>query len=269
MRISPFLLLLAGVPNGAGQTTPNPVPIRIITRDSDTGNVIPCRVAIADSLGKYWGMKGQITTRRFFFHSPGDTLLTLTPGRYQATVSRGFEYTPVRDRGFTIPDAANQTPLTVEIPIRRWIHMKALGWYSCDNEVHAEESLDPRGIYTVQLGEDLNLLNLTALGEGNRTWDYQFWRTDPFPFSLPFYPMVIGEEWRSGTWQNHMIVMGHPRRLSTYGNGFYTYANCPYRFSWPPAIDACDEVHSLGGIVMPCHPFQTYQPWTEQMSNPT
>ncbi len=92
--------------------------------------------------------------------------------------------------------------------------------------MHAEESLDPRGIYTVQLGEDLNILNFTALGEGNRTWGYQFWREDPFPFSRPYYPMVIGEEWRSGAWQNHMVVMGHPRRLSTYGkNAFIRVAD--------------------------------------------
>ncbi|MDP2982656.1 MAG: SUMF1/EgtB/PvdO family nonheme iron enzyme [Candidatus Latescibacter sp.] len=245
------------------------VQIRLVTRDIDTGETIPCRVVIADSLGQYWGLKGQNTTKRIFFHTPGDTLISLNPGTFRTTVFRGFEYTPVQDRVFTVPGAAAPAPFTVEIQLKRWIHMKALGWYSCDSEVHAESSLDPRGIYTVQLGEDLNILNLTALGEGSKTWDYEYWRKDPFPFSIPFYPMVIGEEWRSGTWQNHMIVMGHPRRLSTYGNGFYTYPDCPIRFSYPPALDVCDEVHSLGGIVFPCHPFQTYQPWTAPMDYPT
>ncbi|MFC1608007.1 SUMF1/EgtB/PvdO family nonheme iron enzyme [Candidatus Latescibacterota bacterium] len=243
--------------------------VRLLTRDSDTADIIPCRVTIIDSLGQYWGLNGQIKSKRTFFHTPGDTLVTLPPGDYKADIARGLEYTPVSDRLFTVSETEKPESLTVEIPIKRWIHMKELGWYSCDNEVHAEESLDPRGIYTVQLGEDLNILNFTALGEGLRTWDYQFWREDPFPFSQPFYPMVIGEEWRSGAWQNHMVVMGHPRRLSTYGNGFFHRKDCPIKYSYPPAIAACDEVHAMGGIVMPCHPFQTYKPWTETMSNPT
>ena len=242
--------------------------IHLITRDSDTREIIPCRVTIVDSLEQFWGLDGQIKSRRNFFHTPGDTLLTLPPGEFKISLSRGMEYTPVSDK-WVVPDLDDRTPYTLEIPLKRWIHMKEVGWFSCDNEVHAEESLDPRGIYTVQLGEDLNILNLTALGEGLRTWDYQFWRDDPFPFSRPFYPMVIGEEWRSGAWQNHMIVMGHSRRLSTYGNGFFHIKDCPIKYSYPPAIDACDEVHALGGIVMPCHPYQTYKPWTETMSNPT
>lgn len=271
-----WVLLNESIGVGKGNTSPaaekpagSQKNIRLITRDSDTGEIIPCRVIIADSLGQFWGFNGQITSKRTFFHTPGDTLVALYPGVFNAAVSRGSEYIPVRDRLITVPASTNPTPITVEIPLKRWIHMKELGWYSCDNEVHAEESLDPRGIYTVQLGEDLNILNLAALGEGNRTWDYQHWRKDPFPFSRPFYPMVIGEEWRSGAWQNHMIIMGHPRRLSTYGNGFFHRADCPIKYSYPPALDVCDEVHSLGGIVMPCHPFQTYQPWTETMSNPT
>ncbi len=101
--------------------------IRLITRDSDTGEIIPCRVIIADTLGQYWGIKGRINSKRIFFHTPGDTLVSLYPGSFKATISRGLEYNPVRNKLFTVPESYNSGSLTVEIPIERWIHMKELG----------------------------------------------------------------------------------------------------------------------------------------------
>ncbi|MDP2984755.1 MAG: PQQ-binding-like beta-propeller repeat protein [Candidatus Latescibacter sp.] len=241
------------------------VTVHLITRDQDTGELLPCRVQIIASDGQYWGPKGIMSNNRLFFYTPGDTTLVVPAGTATIYLYRGTEYEPVL--GKTVEISKNLlTPL--EYSLKRWIHLKELGWYSCDNQVIADGSLDPRGIYYAQLGEDLNILQFDALGDGNRTWDYQYWRTDKFPFSIPFYPLVIGEEWRSASWQNHMITMNCSRPLSAYGNGYYTVLNCPYRFSYPPALDFCEEAHSLGGIILACHPFPGYEPFTLPPEHP-
>lgn len=255
----------------SSQTIVNPpdsLRVRLITRDAETGKTIPCRITIADSSGQFRGLKGILTAQRNFFHSPGDTLLFLNPGAYRITAFRGNEYAPIRDSAFVVSSSPTPSGCMIELALKRWIHMKKLGWFSCDQEVHASGTLSPRGIYTVQLGEDLNILQLDAMGEGNWKTDYQHWTTGPFPFSQPFYPMLIGEEWRSKTWQNHMIIMHASRPLSEYGNGFYESADCPYRFSFPPALDFIDEARSLGGIVVACHPFAVAEPWTLDPANP-
>ncbi|MFC1509860.1 SUMF1/EgtB/PvdO family nonheme iron enzyme [Candidatus Omnitrophota bacterium] len=247
--------------------------IRLITRDDDTGESIPCRIVIADSHDTYWGLDGQMPEKRIFFYTPGDTLLALSPGNFRATVFRGFEYTPVKDKLFTVPDSPESSPFTVEIPLRRWIHMKELGWFSCDSEVHvggSPELSDLQRIYTIQRGEDVNLLNLAAYGQGSMTQKlFRFLQKDPLSFSIPFYPMVVGEEWRSGAWQNHMIIMGLSRPLSVHGSGWFNYPTSPYRFTYPPALDFCDEAHALGAIVFPCHSFQWNKPWAAPMGDNT
>ena len=252
------------------QGTQDQNQIRITTRDSDTGDIIPCRIVISDDQDRHWGPDGLIEGERIFFYTNGEALVTLGKGSYSATVFRGFEYTPVKDKPFTVSGSSTET---VEVSLKRWIHMKELGWYSCDSEVHVGGSPDLerlKNVYTIQQGEDINLLNLAAYGQGSMTQElFRFLQKDPLSFSKPFYPLVVGEEWRSGAWQNHMIIMGLPQPLSNHGGGWFNYPTSPNRFTYPPAVDICDEVHDLGAIVFPCHPFQWNKPWAAPMGDNT
>ena len=145
--------------------------------------------------------------------------------------------------------------------------MKEYDWYSCDNQVNNYNGREPELLYHYQRAEDLNIMHLICLGSYSFTPNYEFFRHGVFPFSEPFYPCVIGEEWRSRTWQNHMVIMNHSAPLSQWGNGFYD-GESPYQYSYPPAMDFCDETHELGGVVLGTHPFW-FDPFTEMEAEGT
>ncbi|MDP2983548.1 MAG: CehA/McbA family metallohydrolase [Candidatus Latescibacter sp.] len=235
--------------------------VRLTIRDVDTGEILPCRVTLADSAGNFWGPEGMQPKNRSFFYCLGDTSMFLSKGRYYASIFRGNEYIPMQNKPIDVPEYSQQI-FTIDLTLKRWIHLKQMGWYSCDSHVHSQGSITPEGAYYVQLGEDLNILQLDALGEGNWTADYQYFANKPYSFSLPFYLFTYGEEWRSRSWQNHMITLNCQRPLSAYGNGYYDVANCKYAYSYPPALDFLDEAHQMGGIVVAGHPFPFSQPWT-------
>ena len=55
----------------------------------------------------------------------------LAPGRYRLTVERGKEYFP-ETRELTLGDE----PVTVSVPLRRWINLAERGWYSGETHIH-------------------------------------------------------------------------------------------------------------------------------------
>ena len=72
----------------------------------------------------------------------------LPPGKYTILVERGKEYRPLA-QDLTVGDA----PITVEIPLRRWVDMADRGWYSGDTHVHRPLEELPN----LMQAEDLNV----------------------------------------------------------------------------------------------------------------
>ncbi len=245
-----------------GNPPPEPIPVnlRIKTTDKTTGEPLPCRIFLTDSQGRSV-LPGQLSPSAvwMFFVSSGDILFRVYTGDYTLSIARGNEYIPIQEEGITV--TSSDSVAVIERSLERWIHLKELGWYSCDNQVNNYDNRTPEQLYVYQLAEDLNILHLICLGEGNTTYNYHYFRKGAFEFSLPFYPMAIGEEWRSRTWQNHMVLMNHAKPVSSWGNGYYDYTTTPYPYSFPPALDICDEVRASGGIVTATHPYW-WEPFT-------
>jgi outer membrane protein assembly factor BamB len=246
--------------SGNPPKAPVQVTVRLITRDTDTGELIPCRILLVDSKGQFVIPGSSESLDRMFFLSSGDTSFQAFSGNFTLSIARGNEYVPIHDEMITIPDNTTET-FTITRSLKRWIHMKEMGWYSCDNQVNNWDQRTPESLYIYQLAEDLNISHLIAMGMYNTVYNYEYFQKGAFAFSQPFYPMTIGEEWRSYSWQNHMVIMNHSQPLSIWGNGFYDGVS-PYHFSFPHAMDACDETHTYGGIVIAAHPF-FYEPFTQ------
>ena len=78
----------------------------------------------------------------------------LPPGEYTITVERGKEYFPAKTL-VTI----GEDPVTIQIPLQRWVAMGERGWFSGDTHVHRMVDELP----TLVMAEDLNVaLPLTA-----------------------------------------------------------------------------------------------------------
>ncbi len=94
----------------------------------------------------------------------------LPPGTYDVTWTRGPEYLP-QSRTITVPEGAKTH--TEAFQLKRWIHMKAKGWYSADHHVHGggcshyespEAGVRPEAMLRQAQGEDLNVSCVLSWG---------------------------------------------------------------------------------------------------------
>lgn len=121
---------------------------------------------IRDQQGRIYPNPARRLAPDFFFHHQvyrhdGETVM-LPPGEYSVTVTRGPEYLPVR-RTIRVPAEKKHS---VDIQLKRWIHVAKRKWYSGDHHVHAAgcahydsptEGVGPEDMMRHILGEDLNV----------------------------------------------------------------------------------------------------------------
>ncbi len=133
--------------------------------DGQTGEVLPARVYICDSAGKWYFARcaspegSAVPYSKRARQNPASVEMHTTisahpfsaelpPGVYTITVERGKEYLPQTRRVVVGAEGASVT-----IALRRWVNMAQRGWYSGDTHVH--RTLDE--LPNVMLAEDLNV----------------------------------------------------------------------------------------------------------------
>ncbi|MGI9471174.1 MAG: CehA/McbA family metallohydrolase [Rubripirellula sp.] len=143
----------------------NAVDVTLRVKDVD-GSPTTAAFVIKDSQGRVYPNPARRLAPDFFFHhqvyrADGESI-SLPPGQYTMTVTRGPEYLPVR-RELSIPNVKQHT---VDIQLERWIHIAKSNWYSGDHHVHAAgcahydsptEGVGPEDMMRHILGEDLNV----------------------------------------------------------------------------------------------------------------
>ena len=87
-------------------------------------------------------------TERHTTIGAGPFQAALPPGHYTVTLERGKEYRPLVRKL-----VVEREPVTLELPLERWVNMAARGWYSGDTHVHRSLAELPN----VMLAEDLNV----------------------------------------------------------------------------------------------------------------
>jgi hypothetical protein len=172
------------------------VPVTLNVRDSD-GTSTTASFVVQDQQGRIYPHPARRLAPDFFFHhqvyrADGEQLL-LPPGDYRFTVNRGPEYLP-QVMSVKVPKAENHT---VEIDLKRWIHIAKRGWYSGDHHVHAAgcahydsptEGVGPDDMMRHILGEDLNVGCVLSWGPCWYT-QKQFFEGEVSDLSTPDYLM--------------------------------------------------------------------------------
>jgi hypothetical protein len=101
--------------------------------------------------------------------------LSLAPGDYFVTFTRGPEYIP-QTKKITVPA---KDSVSFMFKLKRWIDLAKYGWYSADHHVHAagcshydspEEGVLARDMFRQALGEDLDVSAVLTWGP---SWYYQ------------------------------------------------------------------------------------------------
>ncbi|MBX3253748.1 MAG: CehA/McbA family metallohydrolase [Chitinophagaceae bacterium] len=160
-------------------------------RDDD-GQPVMAAITITDSMQRLPGKLGNIyplPSRRvsafdeypdFFFQQhiyrkTGEHVV-LPPGKFIIKYTRGPEYL-VQYKQITIPEHTDS--VTLVLPLKRWIDVSKLGWYSADHHVHAsgcshyykpEEGVNAADMLRQAAGEDLKVSSVLSWGPG---WYYQ------------------------------------------------------------------------------------------------
>ena len=139
------------------------VKVTLRVRDAD-GSPTIAAFTIRDGRGRVYPLPSRRLAPDFFFHdqvyrADGEHV-TLPPGEYAVTVTRGPEYR-VRTLTVRVPEAAEHV---VEVGLERWIHAAARGWHSGDHHIHAAgcshydsptEGVGPEAMMRHVRGEDL------------------------------------------------------------------------------------------------------------------
>ncbi|MFO0429140.1 MAG: CehA/McbA family metallohydrolase [Planctomyces sp.] len=141
------------------------VPVTLKIRDTD-GTPTTASFVIRDSQDRIYPNPSRRLAPDFFFHhqvyrADGETVL-LPPGHYRMIANRGPEYLP-QTLEIDVPEGP---AFSVEVALKRWIHMAPRGWFSGDHHVHAAgcshydsptEGVGPDDMMRHILGEDLNV----------------------------------------------------------------------------------------------------------------
>lgn len=140
-------------------------PLTVTVIDADTQRALPCRVCVQGENGTWYFVRSaapegsaveyrkqnQANANSVEMHttvSAHPFVVDLPAGAYTLTIERGKEYF-----GHTQTVVIDAEPVALTVPLRRWIDMAALGWYSGDTHVHRTLEELPN----VQSAEDLNV----------------------------------------------------------------------------------------------------------------
>ncbi len=145
----------------------------------DDGTPTTGQFVFRDTRGRVYPARSRRMAPDFFFHDQiyrhhGESV-TLPPGEYSVTFSRGPEYR-IQSRTITVPHSASHRE---SFRLARWIKLANHGWYSGDHHVHAAgcahyeapaEGVQPADMMRHILGEDLNVGCVLSWGP---CWYYQ------------------------------------------------------------------------------------------------
>lgn len=187
--------------------------VRVEVVDEDTGKPVPCRIAFHSPAGvpypphghhdhvfsgfESWNMDVGADVRLGHFtyaFIDGRCEGWLPRGRVLVDIARGYEYQPFR--GYVEIEPGQQY---LRLVLRRWIDMRALGWWSGDTHVHF---LSPTGALNEARSEDLSVVNLLMA-----QWGHHFSNIEDFTGDA-----LSSEDRRHVVWvsqENRQHILGH------------------------------------------------------------
>lgn len=165
-------------------------------RDAD-GSPTTGWFVFRDSQGRVYPSQARRLAPDFFFHpqvyrADGEFVL-LPPGKFSVTYSRGPEYW-IETKEIDVPEGATHRE---SFDLKRWIHLKEMGWWSGDHHIHAAgcahydnptKGVLPEDMFRHCVGQDLNVGCVLSWGP---CWYYQkgFFEGKTHLLSLPNYIM--------------------------------------------------------------------------------
>ena len=221
------------------------------------GRPLAAKVNLKGADGEFHAPEGAILKSKRalgspYFYCEGSFSLPLPPGRTRLEVRRGLEYRVIRKD----VELALGSESHLEPRLRRWIDMKAQGWYAGTTHLHwdEKETHPDERLKLVPQGEDQNVVNILVL----KRWNLPY-ASNKYPigvlkeFSSQDYIVSVGKEYRhnKADWENgygHMVLLNFREVVQPISTG-----RIGDTYDYPPHADACDASHAQGGVVIWAH----------------
>lgn len=226
-------------------TTGKPVPVRVRLENShgvrphvkgaltvsDSAILIP-KQALAVMWGRSDMAEGYALQPDGSFYTDGGFDVTLEPGTYSLTLSKGNEYLA---QTHTITLKPGQR-VAQKYVLKRWINMPAQGWFSSDDHVHLRRSpRDDANILRWMQAEDVHVGNLLQMGDFWTTTFSQYAFGGKGRYQEGEYVLSSGQEEPRTPEIGHTIGLG-AEEFVRFQRDYYSYGR------------AFDRIHQLGGV---------------------
>ena len=234
--------------------------VAVKLKDANTHEPLQARVSVRDASGDYWPPQGHakriaegwredvggdvlVEGKTFAYVNPG-FVLQLPEGDYVMDVSRGPEYEP-QHLAFSVK--AGEVP-SLDIALKRWVHMAKRGWYSGDTHTHF---LGPRSASLEAAGEDLNVINVLLSSGGNYFSNIADFTGGPDPASDADTIVYITEETRHD-FLGHAVLLNLKELIYPFGWGDPD-TGVHGGYDYPTMAQQADAAHAQGGLVAWAH----------------
>ena len=253
---APARLKVSVLSDDTGRETPSMVRLvrKLNGRDYRPGNAL-------DLVEQFEGHgSGHLSTnlpgrlRGDYWCVPGPFEMSLPPGEWEIAIRRGLEHLPRFD---TITLKPGETAQRTYRP-RRWVDMRALGWFSGDDHVHFRllNDEDAQRLMTWVQAEDLYLANVVEMGDINRTWFPQRGFGREYRVVSADHVLSPGQECpRTGA----RFRLGHALAMNT--TSLVRNVDRYFLYDW-----MFDRVHRQGGLTGYAHVYRTYPQLHRDMS---
>jgi Tol biopolymer transport system component len=191
-----------------------------------------------------------------YFHTAGDSVLTVPEGRVQVEVMKGFEYGFER-RNLTIT-AGKQASLTIRLQPLPLPKEEGFRWVSGDVHVHMNYGgtyrNTPKNLVAQAAAENLQIVEDLVVNKEQRIPDIAYFSTRPDPASNATNLLLHGQEFHTSYW-------GHLGLLNLTHNfllpGYAAYPNTAAASLFPANATVADLAHAQGALVGYVHPYDS------------
>lgn len=233
-------------PGGAndGKGIPIAYPFRLRIVDEETGSPTPAMIALryipegtfavpaeaADFFGHF--DDGPQRRRLLPIFAPswepagahcveGTATFNLIPGPWDLSVIKGIEYAPYHEEFET---GEGPTPERT-VSLRRWVDMKAQGWWSGDGHVHSTLANHFQRDRMIRWARamDTHVVNVLEMGDISATWFKQAGFGEAFRYQVGDTVLVPGQECPRTDQLGHMEAMNLSDGLVRNPDRYYLY----------------------------------------------
>ncbi|TFH67098.1 MAG: hypothetical protein E4G90_00115, partial [Gemmatimonadales bacterium] len=237
-----------------------------VSIESPDGAALGTRVSVFDETGKSWTpddawrhsdeafVRGERQFEYGYFHSQGQALLTLPPGRYVVESWKGPEYSVGRTEVEILTDETAEVTITMG----RLLDLPALGWWGGDLNVHMNYGgtyrNTPANLKRQAQAEGLHVVENLIVNKEQRIPDIAHFRVDPDPVSTGDFLLMHAEEFHTSFW-GHTALLGLQEYMVL--PNYVGYANTGAASLAPTNTDVFDLAHAQGGLTGYVHPFDS------------